>query len=818
MRRAAILLVLLGLTGFGTWQVLRSVGPSAAQADPWELLPEGTRAVLSLPNAATAWERWAHGCALGTVLKDLPGLQHIEQLAGALSPAHGDFPEVPLLVVWSGNDAGTGELLLIAAPRAEGLHALMPLLGTTANADGPQTLRVKDLPQGWSVLLHRGLLLFGNDAARLKVLADRSTAVHAPDSLLREARSTLGRNATAHLLLRTGAPPGWASAPWSDLFAALPADDGWLALDLEPRADGLIAGGVLMPFASLATQAPADPLPPLRALPATVRWYEQRSLPEDTANESWHEASLVRARAHGPHGPVEWTVLRTDDPLDAARTVGDRVAANAPRRMHRGKLMVQVEGLRTLAALQGDSAPWCVLHEDRCILAQDSTAARIAVDALLDGGTLGEDLALATRMTELAAPALRTWWCDIAAGGLALQHRAVGGPPAPPWDGLGTLLVQLVRTADDKAFMSIALRPARTPGPSAMAPPAENASRAAATGMAWLQAVRNHVNGSQELLAQDSAGVLSLRTPGGLVLWQVPLDGPLLGPALQVDRYHNGKLQLLALTARTLYLIDRNGRAVPGFPVALPAAASAPVACYDYDDDGKLRVLVPLTDGRVLNLGPDGRPVTGWMAPRAGAAITSAAHHLRIRSKDHLLFADASGTLHHLDRRGTQRSTPDLKLPEAARMLTVRPGASGSLVPVWRTADGRLEEAPLGGGTHLLGSGTRAAGTVGADRGPLLWWCTADSLYVHGPGAATTGVALAGPVQEAMLLRLEDRIHWAVREADGHWVLVNARGRSMAEGTASGPAVLTDLEPDGHPELLVLPPQGVPEVLRPVAP
>ncbi|MBV6405967.1 MAG: hypothetical protein IT228_07685 [Flavobacteriales bacterium] len=819
MRRVAILLVLTGLTGLGAWWVLRDLGPTTPTADPWQLLPEDTRAVLALPDAAVAWERWSHGCALGVLLKDLPSLHHIARVADALAPLRDRLAGIPVLAAWGDATRTAGGPLLIVSPPADALDALLPLLGAAPATDAPQALRVDGLPDGWYVLAHHGLLLLATDADRLRAVTGAARTTPVPDAPWHAARSTLGGHATAHLLLRTGTPPAGTVAPWNALFAALPDTDGWLALDLEPRADGLIAGGVLMPFAQEPPPAQADPLPALRVLPGTVRWYEQRSLPADSTATGWHDDDLVRARAPGSKGPLQWTVLHTADPLAAASTVGGSAAADAPHRAYRGKLMMQVDGLRDLAALPGDSAPWCVLHEDWCILAFDSTAARLAVDALLDGNTLGQDLALATELTHLAAPAQRTWWCDIAAGGPALHHRTADAPPPAPWNALGTLLVQQVRTDGGKAYVSIALRPARTDGPVPEAPRVDSLPvTTAATGIARLQAVRNHVNGSQELLVQDSAGVLSLRTAGGLVLWQVPLDGPLLGPALQVDRYRNGKLQLLALTARTLYLIDRNGRAVEGFPVTLPAPASAPVACFDYDRDGQLRLLVPLSDGRVLNLAADGRPVPGWEPPQAKAAIASAVHHLRLRGKDHLLYADADGTLHHVDRRGTRRSTPKLELPAGAQLVAVLSGPADAVVPVWRTADGVLAQAPLAGRTVRLGMGVLAAGTIGDVRGHLLWWATADSLFVRGADGKTHAMAAAEAVQDALLVRLHDRDWWALRGTQGRWRLADGRGRTVAEATDDGPAVLTDLEPDGRPELLVLPRQGGPEVRRPGTP
>ncbi len=818
MRRAVILLLLLGLTGFGAWQLLRGLRPAAPTADPWLLLPAGTRAVLALPDATTAWERWSHGSVLGTALKDLPTLNALERLSTALAPVRDRLAGTPVLAAWGDGADGTGEVVVIATPVPDAREAWRTLLAQQGTAGAPVALAGEGMPEGWHMLEHGGLLLFGPDADRLRALAARDARATAPDSLLREARATLGTHATAHLMLRTGPAPSWArSTPWRDLFHALPTEAGWLALDLEPRAEGLIAGGVHVPAAIDTHGPPVDPLPMLRVLPAQVRWFEQLSLPEDSTLISWHDATVVKARATGPTGPLHWTVLHADDPMDAALAVGDLAAGNALRREHRGKLMMQVDGLRELAALPGDRAPWCVLHENWCLLASDSVAARLAADALVDGSTLGNDLTVAAELGELAAQAQHTWWCDMGAGGLALHRRSADSLGiAPPWSELGTLFVQRMRTAGGRAYLSIAVRAGRMPAKSAPELTAATvAGPAAGSGIAWSQAVRNHVNGTQELLVQDSTALLSLRTPGGRLLWQVPLDGPLLGPVSQVDRYHNGKLQLLALTARTLYLIDRNGRAVDGFPVKLAAEASAPVACYDYDGDGQLRILVPLADGRVLNLGADGRPVTGWAAPQAAATITSAVHHLRVRGKDHLVYADATGTLHHLDRRGARRSTPKLKLPAGAELVAVVTGATDALTVVWRTAEEALQEAALDGKPRPLAAKVIATGQVVAGKVRRVWWCTGDSVFVRDPGGKPKGTAVPEAMEAAMMLPVRDRVWWAVRRTGGRWTVIDERGLAVAEAVAGGPALLTDLEPDGTPDLVVLPAEGPPEVVRP---
>lgn len=50
-------------------------------------------------------------------------------------------------------------------------------------------------------------------------------------------------------------------------------------------------------------------------------------------------------------------------------------------------------------------------------------------------------------------------------------------------------------------------------------------------------------------------------------LWTIPFNEPLCGFVEQIDFYNNGKLQMLFATGGKLYLLDRLGRIVSGFPV-----------------------------------------------------------------------------------------------------------------------------------------------------------------------------------------------------------------------------------------------------------
>ena len=88
--------------------------------------------------------------------------------------------------------------------------------------------------------------------------------------------------------------------------------------------------------------------------------------------------------------------------------------------------------------------------------------------------------------------------------------------------------------------------------------------------------VRNHNNNTHEVLVQDANHKIHLLGSTGQILWSKQLEGAMIGGVHQVDRFKNGKLQLLFNTASSIHMIDRNGKDVGGFPVKLKAPATAP--------------------------------------------------------------------------------------------------------------------------------------------------------------------------------------------------------------------------------------------------
>ncbi len=68
-------------------------------------------------------------------------------------------------------------------------------------------------------------------------------------------------------------------------------------------------------------------------------------------------------------------------------------------------------------------------------------------------------------------------------------------------------------------------------------------------------------------------------------LWTIPFEKPLCGAVAQVDFFKNGKLQMLFVSDGKLYMLDRLGRIVRGFPLSLPEKVVYGPHVMDMDGD-----------------------------------------------------------------------------------------------------------------------------------------------------------------------------------------------------------------------------------------
>lgn len=177
--------------------------------------------------------------------------------------------------------------------------------------------------------------------------------------------------------------------------------------------------------------------------------------------------------------------------------------------------------------------------------------------------------------------------------------------------------------------------------------------------------VMNHNDNTKEIFVQDTEHNIYLISNTGKKLWSKNIGAAIISDVYQVDALKNGKLQYLFNTADKIYLIDRNGNDVIGFPVKLKETATAPLALMDYDNNKEYRIIIPCGE-KIVNYKITGELVQGWMFDKAEASIPYAVQHVALSGKDYLITIDNTGKVYVFDRKGETRLVlkEKLKLPK----------------------------------------------------------------------------------------------------------------------------------------------------------
>ena len=167
--------------------------------------------------------------------------------------------------------------------------------------------------------------------------------------------------------------------------------------------------------------------------------------------------------------------------------------------------------------------------------------------------------------------------------------------------------------------------------------------------------VVNPATSESEILLQAEDKKLYCYTSEGKLQWTAPVEGNIMGTDVaQIDLYKNGKYQFVFNTAKAIYIIDRKGRNVENYPVALPQEASAPMSVFDYDNAKDYRFFVPCANRKILLFNKEGKQIPDWNLKTTADVVTLPIQYLRLSGKDYILVSDGSSP-YILDRRGNTR-------------------------------------------------------------------------------------------------------------------------------------------------------------------
>lgn len=863
MRRAFLALVLLAIAAAAAWTLWRWNDPAGRAADPWQAVPAHAAVIIEVPDAWAAWDRFTHTNLIWRDLEKQPGPHDIAILMAHLQQGLEKDPAFrsavtgsPVLIALMRNGSkGTGWVAIGAWQGELPTSSILDLLGVAMNERSKITegklamARPTERSPSYAIALRQGVWFIGSSPEMVEeALAQQNAeASIASDTLFAQARATLGEGADAHVLVHTTRSSGLLMAIWEqERIEQLGLPAGWLALDLDARPDEALLNGLLVP-------ASADPLLASLAAQGTGAWNIGRLLPAgvvqwEVRNVSDAEQHLSQARpldeaklgleilpswAYGSVGTAlacdsagkpgqRWLVIGTGEP-EGARIELEQPCTLAPCDTidHRGTRITHMSAPEPYELLLGRHAvlpqqAWWAILGDHVVMSDDMEAVRASIDAWNDGNSLAENERATACFQRMSDDAALTWWCDPARGGTLFREGLKNDSAFASWRPVlapfGAFSVQVSSAAQGMAHVSISLRYTASDSTIVLDAP---------SGTLWTCAldapvrrtpdvVINHVNDTREVLVQDTLHRIHLISAAGKLLWSRKVDGPIKGAVHQVDRFKNGKLQLLFNTAAACYMIDRNGKDVDGFPVPLRPKATAPLAVFDYDGTREYRVLIPVEDGRIINLTGEGKATDGWASPHLDAPAIDAVHHLRIRNKDHLLAIDSTGAMKLFDRKGNARERVKAVLKEVARVHAVLPGPDLQPTRVaWTDRANVLRETSLGGDERILLEGMDAILAAGdADEDGLV-----EAVFVRNDtvcllhGSSTVTALEEASSAQAQSTRVRAGVCHAIASASTEQVRVfDTDGEPLTGEMLHGllAPVLTDLNRDGTLEAITI--------------
>ncbi|EPA00595.1 hypothetical protein A33Q_0068 [Indibacter alkaliphilus LW1] len=215
------------------------------------------------------------------------------------------------------------------------------------------------------------------------------------------------------------------------------------------------------------------------------------------------------------------------------------------------------------------------------------------------------------------------------------------------------------------------------------------------------KAIQNFVDRSTEFVVQDEQYRMHLISSEGEVVFSYPLESKISTAIFQVDYYKNGKLQLLFAAGNQVYIIDRLGSLIPGFPVSPVGNEEIQhLNLVDYNNDRDYRYFVATDAGKLFLLDRSGKGLDGWNPKNVNSPLSSKPAHHRIAGVgDRMLALSSAGELFFFNRRGEAELGSPIKLGngiESDYILVERGSASDTRV-VTVSSEGEIVHVNLRG-------------------------------------------------------------------------------------------------------------------------
>ena len=169
------------------------------------------------------------------------------------------------------------------------------------------------------------------------------------------------------------------------------------------------------------------------------------------------------------------------------------------------------------------------------------------------------------------------------------------------------------------------------------------------------QFVYNHFSKKKMIVVQNDDNKIFAINSKGKQIWSLQIESKIIGKISSIDAYRNNKYQCLFNTESQLYLIDRNGRYVDGFPKLLPSNTKLGHALFDYNNNKNYRIIIIGENNKIYNLDKKGNKVKGWKYKENSNRIKNTPRHFRVGNKDYILAERNNNRTQLLAINGSKR-------------------------------------------------------------------------------------------------------------------------------------------------------------------
>jgi hypothetical protein len=184
----------------------------------------------------------------------------------------------------------------------------------------------------------------------------------------------------------------------------------------------------------------------------------------------------------------------------------------------------------------------------------------------------------------------------------------------------------------------------------------------------------NHNTKAREVLIQDDANKIYLISNTGKVIWTKQLHEKIMSDVTQLDVLKNNKLQMIFNTRSYIYLFDRNGNDMKGFPIELKSPATNSVSIVDYENNRDYRIFISCENKKTFCFKTDGELVSGFKFEKTNDVVYMPVQYRKMNGMDNLFIIDVTGKIYILDRHGEARVKLKEQAPYGIRNFYVEPG------------------------------------------------------------------------------------------------------------------------------------------------